>query len=191
MPEEIVSTLPKGSELCSMSQHPIYTIGHGTRKIEDFIGALKRRDIRYLVDVRSRPYSRFNPQYNQKALEESLKQQGITYLFMGDTLGGRPTDPDCYDIAGKADYERMKEKPFFKQGIERLETAYQKNVLLALMCSESKPSECHRSRLIGQVLTAKGITLQHIDESFQLRTQEEVMKTADKKKPGKDLFTNE
>lgn len=174
-----------------MTNHPIYTIGHGTRKIEDFIQALQRFNIRYLVDVRSRPYSRFNPQYNQNALRESLKQHDITYVFMGDTLGGRPTDPDCYDVNGKVDYERIKKKDFFQQGIARIQTAYEKEFPLALMCSESKPSECHRTRLIGQVLFAGGIPLQHINESYELRTQEDVMKEIRKEKPGRDLFTKE
>jgi uncharacterized protein (DUF488 family) len=174
-----------------MPKHPVYTIGHGTRKIEDLIEALQRFGIRYLVDVRSRPYSRFNPQYNQKALQESLKQHDITYIFMGDTLGGRPTDPGCYDLTGKVDYEKVKTKDFFQQGITRIEAAYQKDVPLALMCSESKPADCHRSRLIGQVLFANGIPLQHINESYELRTQEEVMKEIKKDKPGPDLFTKE
>jgi uncharacterized protein (DUF488 family) len=172
-----------------MPQYPIYTIGHGTRKIEDLVKALQQFDIGYLVDVRSRPYSRFNPQYNQKTLAESLKQYDITYIFMGDTLGGRPTDPGCYDHTGKVNYEKIKERDFFRQGIVRLESAWQKDVPLAIMCSESKPTECHRSKLIGQVLAAKGIPLQHINESYELRTQEEVMKEINKDKPGRDLFT--
>src|ERR1043165_3548911 len=126
-----------------MASGIIYSIGHGTRKIDDFIKVLKDFGIQYLVDVRSRPYSRFNPQFNQDNLKHSLAKNGITYFFMGDTLGGRPTDPTCYDVTGKIDYEKVKTKEFFKTGMERLKKAYEKEIPVAIMCSESKPGECH------------------------------------------------
>lgn len=157
-----------------MDKKPIYSIGHGTRKMEDFIAALESFGIRYLADVRSRPYSRFNPQYNRNALKDSLESHGITYVFMGDMLGGRPSDPGCYNTSGKVDYEKVKTKDFFRLGIQRLKTAWEKDISIAVMCSESKPAECHRSRLIGEVLAVNAIPLQHIDEKNRLRTQAEV-----------------
>lgn len=172
-----------------MDKRLIYSIGHGTRKIEDFITVLQEYGIRYLADVRSRPYSRFNPQYNRKALEHSLLNNGITYVFMGDTLGGRPADPACYDAAGKIDYEKVKAMDFFRQGIERLKTAYAKDIPLAVMCSESKPAECHRSKLIGPVLASDHILLQHIDEKNKLKTQAEVMNELTKKDTDPTLFS--
>jgi uncharacterized protein (DUF488 family) len=174
-----------------MPKKPIYTIGHGTRAIDVFIQLLKKYDIHYLADVRSRPYSRFNPQYNKERLAASLQQEGITYVFMGDTLGGRPADPHCYDVEGKVDYERIKKKDFYRQGIERLQTAYAKDVSMALMCSESKPSHCHRTKLIGQTLDALQITLQHIDEKGELKTQAAVMKEVNSNPPGHTLFNDE
>jgi uncharacterized protein (DUF488 family) len=173
---------------CSMDKTPVYSIGHGTRKIEDFLTVLKSFDIQYLVDVRSRPYSRFNPQYNRNALKHSLENDHITYVFMGDSLGGRPADPDCYDKDGRIDYEKVQAKAFFREGITRLETAYRKDIPLVIMCSESKPAECHRSKLIGRVLAASHIFLQHIDETNRLKTQAEVMKEMNKNIPGPSLF---
>lgn len=153
----------------------VYTIGHGTRKADDFLALLQQYGIRYLLDVRSRPYSRFNPQYNKQQLQDFLQHHGITYVFMGDTLGGRPDDPGCYDVKGKISYEILKEKEYFKTGIGRVKTALEKELDIALMCSERKPSECHRSMLIGQVLFNDGIELKHIDDLGGIKDQPTVM----------------
>jgi uncharacterized protein (DUF488 family) len=154
----------------------LYTIGHGTRKAEDFLTLLKTYEIDFLADVRSIPRSRFNPQYNQKTLQKFLAEHNITYVFLGDALGGRPQDPDCYDSLGKIDYAIVKKKLFFRQGIERLKIAHQKKIPLALMCSESKPHECHRSRLIAVALNEEQVSVMHIDEKGLLKDQAEVMR---------------
>jgi uncharacterized protein (DUF488 family) len=154
---------------------PLFTIGHGTRKAEEFLSLLQKFNIKYLLDVLSRPYSRFNPQYNQKQLQQFLEANNITYVFMGDTLGGRPDDKSVYDIEGKIDYRLLKEKPYFKTGIMRVKTALEKNLEVAIMCSERKPSDCHRSKLIGAVLFKDGITLNHIDEQGEITDQQTVM----------------
>ena len=156
-------------------KNPLYTIGHGTRKSEDFLSLLKQFNIEYLIDVRSIPHSRFNPQYNQKTLKVFLEKNEIRYVFMGDTLGGRPKDPSCYDGDGKVNYDLLKTKDFFHEGIERLKTAYEKDLTVAIMCSESKPQECHRSKLIGSVLDADNIIVSHIDEIGTLKDQASVM----------------
>jgi len=158
-----------------MHSGTLYTIGHGRRQAEDFLALLKTFDIHYLVDVRSVPHSRFNPQYNQKTLKQFLESKGITYVFMGDQLGGRPQDAACYDSAGHINYQAVKKKEFFKEGLERLKTAHDKNVKIALMCSESKPQDCHRSRLIGIALSEEQVDVSHIDEKGTLKSQQEVM----------------
>ena len=94
---------------------------------------------------------------------------------MGDTLGGRPDDPSCYDIEGKISYELLKQKDFFKQGINRVKTALEKDLEIALMCSERKPVDCHRSRLIGEVLFENGIELRHIDDQGLIKDQPTVI----------------
>ena len=154
-----------------MDNKPLYTIGHGVRKAEVFLELLQRYNIECLVDVRSVPYSRFNPQYRQPALKSFLEENGITYVFMGDTLGGRPKDPSCYHENGKADYAAISGKPFFHEGIERLKEAWSENIVLAIMCSESKPSECHRKHLIANVIREEGIKVVHIDEKGQLKSE--------------------
>lgn len=174
-----------------MKETTIYSIGHGNKKIEDFIAELKSFDIEYLLDIRSKPYSKWNPQFNQASLELELKNNGIIYVFVGDTLGGLPEDRSCYDYNGKVVYDLIKEKDFFKQGLERLTTANQKRIYLAIMCSESKPEECHRSKLIGQELLNKDISLKHIVSKERTKSQQTVMNELTKGKGTTDLFGNE
>ncbi len=173
-----------------MKKRQIFSIGHGNRKIEDFLMLLKDFNIQFLIDVRSQPYSKFNPQFNQNELKFFLESNGVKYVFMGDSLGGRPKDTTCYDTEGKVNYEALKTKDFFLQGINRIKTAYDKNINIALMCSESNPCECHRSKLIGRVLIAENISLQHIDENGKIKDQITVINQLNKGLSDVDLFGN-
>ena len=154
---------------------PVYTIGYGGRSIEQLIELLNRYEIEFLIDVRSQPYSRFHQQFSKDALENTLKQRRIGYIFMGDTLGGRPKDESCY-LDGRVDYSKVREKDFFQQGINRLFSAWEKQIRFALMCAEVKPQECHRSKLIGNTLCHQNIEVAHIDEMGELKMQYEVNK---------------
>jgi uncharacterized protein (DUF488 family) len=153
---------------------PIYTIGYGNRSIEEFVGLLQQYDIKFLADIRSQPYSRYNPDFSKDALERRLKQVGIRYIFMGDTLGGRPKDDTCYQEDGRVDYEKVAEREFYQKGISYLHTAWDKQLRIVLMCSEAKPQACHRSKLIGKTLSKQNIEVAHIDEMGGIKTQEEV-----------------
>lgn len=153
---------------------PLYTIGYGSRNIEEFILLLQRHNIQYLVDVRSQPYSKYRPDFTREALSQRVKDAGITYLFMGDSIGGRPADQSCY-VNGKVDYTILRDKPFYLTGIQRLQTAVSKDLVLAIMCSEEKPQDCHRTKLIGKTLAEQGIEVLHIDETGALKSQDEVL----------------
>ena len=74
-----------------MNASTIYSIGHGNKRMEDFIHELKSFNISNLLDIRSNPYSRWNPGFNKAALETALKKYGITYVFLGKKLGGLPS----------------------------------------------------------------------------------------------------
>ncbi len=173
-----------------MEKKALYTIGHGNRKPEDFLTLLKDFGIEYLIDVRSQPYSKFNPKFNQTDLKYFLERNNVKYVFMGDTIGGRPKDNSCYDIEGKVDYEALKTKNFFLQGIDRLKTAYNKDINVVIMCSESKPCECHRTKLIGRVLNRENVILKHIDEHGKLKDQATVINELNKGLSEIDLFGN-
>ena len=152
---------------------PLYTIGHGNRSIESFLALLERYAIDFLIDVRSQPYSRYNPHFSKDALEASVVQRGLRYVFMGDALGGRPGDQSCY-AAGKVDYALVQNKVWYQQGIARLHTAWEKQLRVALLCSELKPQDCHRSKLIGNTLLKQDIAVVHIDEDGGLKGQSEL-----------------
>jgi len=158
-----------------MGQLPIYTIGYGARDITDFIAVLHANHIAYLIDVRSKPYSRYKPDFSKDALEMHLRVNGIRYVYMGDTLGGMPDDPGCYNEDGKVDYEKVAQKTFYQAGIGRLQDAWNQQLQVAIMCSEGKPENCHRTKLISKTLIAQNIPVTHIDENDQLITQQDAM----------------
>lgn len=153
---------------------PIYTIGYGTRSVEQLLAILSARQIAYVIDIRSSPYSRYKPEFNKDALEREIRAHQIRYTSMGDTLGGRPNDPDCYSD-DKVDYDKIRQKGFYHQGIARLQQAFTQQLRVVLLCSEGKPENCHRSKLIGETLTELGIPVMHIDENDQLVDQDAVI----------------
>ena len=153
---------------------PLFTIGYGARSLDAFISALKTNQIEYLIDVLTSPYSKFKPEFSREFLQYHVEQAGIRYLFMGDTIGGQPKDRECY-ADGKVDYDKVRILPLFQQGIERLRKAFEQQHRVALMCSEGRPEQCHRSKLIGEVLVAAGIPVSHIDEDDALVTQTQVI----------------
>ncbi len=108
---------------------------------------------------------------------------------MGNSLGGKPKDPLCYDNNNRVDYTKLKDMPFFKAGIERLKNAYARNLKAAIMCSEGKPLECHRTHLISKALDKEGILITHIDEKGHLISHSGLM-NLQSKKPGSDLFND-
>jgi uncharacterized protein (DUF488 family) len=156
------------------SEPAVFTVGYGSRTVEEMIALLKRNGVGWVVDVRSAPFSRFKPEFSKHALDAAVTDSGLRYVFLGDALGGRPDDPTCY-ADGKVDYDLVRVKEFYLRGIKKLEGARMQGVRLGLMCSEGRPEECHRSKLIGVTLTETGIPVIHLDEEGIPRTQEEVI----------------
>ncbi len=154
--------------------HAVYTIGYGSRSLDDVVRVLQAHGIAYVLDIRSAPYSRFKPEFSKDALAAGLRGHGIRYLYLGDQLGGRPADRACY-VDDKVVYALVKEKAFYRAEIARVQAAFAKGLRVALLCSEGKPEECHRSKLIGPSLVELGIPVLHIDEHDALRTQDEVV----------------
>ena len=157
-----------------MKASTIYSIGHGGKSIDIFISELKSFDIIFLIDIRSKPYSKYYPHFNQNNLKHSIEKSGIKYLYLGEQLGGLPTDLTCY-TDGKVDYEKLKAKDFFISGLERIISASDKEIRIAIMCSETDPKECHRTKLIGEELLIKGLSINHIIEYRKSKDQITVM----------------
>ena len=153
-----------------MQDGGIYSIGHSTHSVEHFIDLLMRHEIDVVADVRSSPFSKFNPQFNKGCIVDSLKSSGIKYAFFGKELGARTDDPSCY-IEDKVQYARLASKSDFRQAIDRL----LKGALdyrIALMCSEKEPLECHRTILVSQALAKAGCAVKHILYDGRLETHE-------------------
>lgn len=139
----------------------VWTIGHSNHELDAFVRLLRGQEIDVVVDVRSFPYSKFAPQFNQDALRQGLQDAGFQYLFLGEQLGGRPESPSHYDAEGHALYGLMAEEPGFRGAIDRLVSGAADH-RIALLCSEGKPEGCHRRLLVGKVLAERGIPLLHI-----------------------------
>jgi uncharacterized protein (DUF488 family) len=142
----------------------ILTIGHSTRAIEEFVEMLARHGVRMLVDVRTVPRSRHNPQFNRDALPEPLQAAGIGYLHMAALGGLRHARKDSINTGwrnasfrGFADYMQT---PEFARALAELIQLSEKQ-RIAIMCSEAVPWRCHRS-LIADALTARGVAVEHI-----------------------------
>ncbi len=144
--------------------HTIYTIGHSTRTIELFIALLRAHGIEQLVDVRTIPRSRHNPQFGKEELAASLQQAGIAYTHLEKLGGLRHASKDSINsgwqntsFRGFADYMAT---PEFQAGLAELKALAEKK-RVAIMCAEAVPWRCHRS-LIADALTVQGWPVLHI-----------------------------
>lgn len=165
----------------------IYSIGYGNRSFEEFINLIQENDIQFVLDVRSKPYSKFNPDFTKERLEELISPFKIKYAFWGDELGGRPSDSSCY-VDGKVDYHLVEQKDFYKHGIERLINAHEHGYKVALMCSESKPEDCHRTKLIGETLFQNDISVKHINEKGTVIDHVDIISKINKGLNSRNLF---
>lgn len=138
----------------------LYTIGHSNHKIEDFLGLLKRHGINCIADVRSTPYSHYNTQFNREFLERELQNTNIGYVYLGDQLGARTGDANCYN-GNSVDFECLAKTEQFHIGLKHL-TDISMKYRVAVMCAEKDPIECHRFILICRNLRNSGFHIIHI-----------------------------
>ena len=150
--------------LAKESELTILTIGHSTRTLDEFVDLLKAYDVSLVVDVRTVPRSRHNPQFNKETLPNTLKPYAIKYIHMTEIGGLRRPKPDSVNLAwrnssfrGYADYMQTKE---FTENLLKI-TALARENCLALMCAEALPWRCHRS-LISDALVVRHVKVGHI-----------------------------
>jgi uncharacterized protein (DUF488 family) len=143
----------------------IWTIGHSTRTIDEFISLLKKNGVKLLADVRAWPSSKRYPQFNKDALAESLNAHGIRYEHFPELGGKRKAKPESRNTAwrnasfrGYADYVETEQ---FQRGIERLLDVASETGPAAIMCAEAVWWRCHRS-LIADYLKVRGVEVMHI-----------------------------
>lgn len=175
-----------------MDKPVIYTVGHSTHQLDFFLSLLKEYNINCLIDVRSVAASSYNPQYNQEPLKNYLKNHGITYLHFPDEFGARFNDPDLLDDEYRVDFEKVRKTFAFKNGMERLWQGVDKGFVIALMCSESEPLDCHRFSMVSVGLIRDGFEVKHILKDKTLKEHKELenvlLKKYDKKLPKPDMF---
>ena len=139
--------------------HELFTIGHSNHPPRRFVELLVRHGIQLVCDVRSTPYSRFNPQFNREPLQAALEACGIAYRYLGDSLGGKPREPG-YPADDAARFARIAKGDRFRAGLERLLRESRAH-RTAVMCAEKDPGRCHRGLLICPNLPAE-VTVRHI-----------------------------
>lgn len=171
-----------------MDRNIIFTIGHSTHEIERFLDLLQLNQISVIADVRSSPFSRFNPQFNRESLIKALADRSIQYVFLGKELGARSDDPACYE-GGKVQYRQLAKSVLFKTGIDRILRGIKEH-RVALMCAEKEPLDCHRTILVSQELEKIGISVRHIlaDGSLELHNDSLFRLFDLLRLPSEDLF---
>lgn len=157
----------------STTNNPVFTIGHSNLALDSFIALLHQHHVTALADVRSAPYSRFNPQFNRESLAGSLKRCGIEYVYIGHELGGRSDDPTCYED-GRVRYDRVAETDLFRHGLDRVVHGAD-NHHIVLLCAEREPLECHRTLLVAPALDERGVEVVHIHADGRLEPHGEAM----------------
>lgn len=149
----------------------LFSIGYGNRKADAFLDILKEYKISCLVDIRSNPQSRFNPTYNRLRLKTFLEENGIEYLFMGETLGGKPKDDSLY-INGEISYPLVWENQNFQHGIKGLLAKVEDGQRVCIMCCELHSEQCHRKNMVGEYLESTvGIATKHINSIGKIENQ--------------------
>jgi uncharacterized protein (DUF488 family) len=150
----------------------LFTIGHSNHTIEHFTGLLLQNGITAVADVRSTPHSSYNPQFNREALAASLKEAGVAYVFLGEELGARRLEPECYR-GDRVDFADTARSPLFERGLKRVVEGL-KAFDIALMCAEKEPLDCHRSGLIcryGERLLGRP---GHVRQDGSVETQDDL-----------------
>jgi uncharacterized protein (DUF488 family) len=149
----------------------VLTVGHSTRPLDEFIELLQAHGVKRLVDVRTVPRSRHNPQFNRDTLPAALRVRRIYYTHLPG-LGGlrrpRPDSPNTgWRNAGFRGYADYMQTPEFESALEQLLALAEKKQV-AIMCAEAVPWRCHRS-LIADALTVLGVPVEHITSRTQSR----------------------
>jgi uncharacterized protein (DUF488 family) len=162
--KESSSSPPPAPEATGADSPTVYTIGHSTRALDDFIALLEREGIRHLVDVRTYPASRRYPHFNGDALAAALAARGIAYTHAPALGGRRRPRKDSINTGWRNEqfrgYADHMSTPEFRAGVDTLVNAA-RDERTTVMCAEAVPWRCHRS-LLADALVARGVPVLHI-----------------------------
>ncbi len=169
-----------------MTGKTLFTIGHSTHPADTFVTLLHSHDIEAVADIRSSPYSRYNPQYNRETLKKTLLSSDIAYVFLGDELGARRREAECYRN-DEVDFKLVQQLPLFLSGIERLLRGREK-MRIAIMCAEKDPLHCHRTFLVSDYLASRDVDIQHILADGDLVKHDDLVREQASTSATGDLF---
>ena len=167
----------------------IFTIGHSNQPLMEFIELLKTHDIERLIEVRSKPFSRYR-HFNGDRLEQKLLDHGIDYLYSGEQLGGHPSSDDLYE-KNRVVYERIAASSKFRNDISKVVDESEQHRIV-LMCAEEDPLKCHRHPLLALALLERGAEVLHIRRKRPSQNAEALLPPPDPQLPllepvGEDL----
>lgn len=149
----------------------LYTIGYsGFPTSDDFVRELNKYGVQILIDVRSSPYSAYYSAYNKEPLSAKLKDNNIYYYNYARQFGARQEDTSFYKN-GRLDFATFSKSPQFLDGVRSVEKS---NAVIAFMCGEKHPSECHRSILVARAFSDRGHEIVHIKPNNETLTQHDV-----------------
>jgi uncharacterized protein (DUF488 family) len=141
------------------SSRLLLTIGHSNQELPQFLALLAQHGVTAVADVRSHPTC-WLAHFEGKPLAASLRSAGIEYVFLGQELGARRAEQECYED-GRADYERIARLPAFRRGLDRIRKGLDKH-RICLLCAEKEPLDCHRTILVCRHLRGADIVIRHI-----------------------------
>ena len=159
-------------------KHPLWTIGHSNLCAEKFLDLLARHEIACVVDVRSIPYSRRNPQFSREKMRQSLSSRNIAYVWEGEALGGKRNfreNPEFFDSDGRIDWKKVRRDESFILAMERLRTQVGKEPT-AVLCAEENPRNCHRLHLVSAAwVECCGENISHIRGDGRVETHAQMV----------------
>ena len=154
-----------------METRQLFSVGHSNQSIEEFFQLLESQRIDCILDVRSMPYSKYTPQFNEEVLKSWLNKHGVLYVPFGKHFGARRSDclkeiefdkKGIKEMKSQVNFELGVTTPDFLSGVERLNKALEQNRRVSLMCSEADPLGCHRFSFISRYFYDLGWDVQHI-----------------------------
>lgn len=150
----------------------LYTVGHSKHSLQHFLKILRLNNISCIVDVRSMPFSKICPQFNQDNFKKFLNENGIYYIFMGKEFGARREDKNLYTNEGYLDFEKTANSKDFIEGVERISKGLKKDFRIAFMCTEKDPINCHRNILVAHEFQKNNYEIQNILADGTIESQQ-------------------
>lgn len=168
----------------------LFTIGHSTHQLDEFLLLLSQYKIDYVLDVRSTPYSKYAENYNREILNKYLLSHNIHYSYMGAYFGARQENKTLYSQEGYLDFEKVRSTSLFLKGIDNVKKGLSQGYNIVLMCTEKDPFDCHRAIMVARGFELEGSDVKHILIDGSLMDQKELDKRLlDKYFPDRNQLT--